>query len=371
MGFAPFERTIMPDDNTKVLISYDEFEKMETLVIQPSFHGTAKEFGLVLPLPGKPTITETNEDIFKDLELITTPQLAMPQSDESLSMAAEGVSGNLGVTIIDTKDVGDYSTVTLTAENNSSMTNWLDENEFVYTERDEENFDYYIQKGGYFFVVFKVNMNEAKIDVNGNIDGKLRPIEFTFPSKYPMLPFRSMTSDMEEMRFTLYTLSDLPYFVPGVDTVFVEEFSNNRYSYTDFPPSLIQYDPLDKWLLRMSIDFDPKKIEQNLVLVKTKEMNTQWRGIINQEDISYDSGILDGTSFATTRVLDFAEQVSPKQQLDMGIHPDDIECKKEYVLMKNTNTQNIACITSETSIKLLERGWDISQMHYDEIERLF
>ena len=127
---APQDFTIMPDDNTQVPISYSHDDRMQRLVIAPAFHGTTTEFGMVLPLPDRPEITEAKESMFNDLNELNSAQLA---TLESSSRFAEYL------TIIETKDVGDFETTTLTAESSAVLIAWLDENGYAYTEQDAEN----------------------------------------------------------------------------------------------------------------------------------------------------------------------------------------------------------------------------------------
>ena len=67
-----------------------------------------------------------------------------------------------GVTIVEQKDVGDFKTTTLTADAAEALVNWLQENNYAYSEKDSGNFEYYINQGGYFFVALKVNMEKAR-----------------------------------------------------------------------------------------------------------------------------------------------------------------------------------------------------------------
>lgn len=362
------EFTIIPDNNMKTLVVFDEFEKTQTLVIQPEFQVNAKEFGMILPVPAQPTITEAHEKIFEELEQFTNPRVSVvTTSSESFALSTQSGSG---VTVIDTKEVGDFSTVTLTATNGDALIAWLDENKFSHNEMDQESFDYYIQKGGYYFVAIKVNMKEAKAHGSYSIDGKLRPIEFTFSSKHPTLPFRIMTSNMETMSLTLYTLSDFPYYVPGVIVSYVGNFSDDKFIRM-LPESLLGYDPVDKWLIRMNIDFDPQKIEQDLILTKTAYTEPFTSTIIfNEEDTPHKSGILDASSSLTRDVLSFAEMIPPKKQLDMGFELDNVDCKKNYTWMTNMNNQKIACVTEKSSDKFVERGWKLSETRDNEILRL-
>ena len=92
--------------------------------------------------------------------------------------------------------------------------------------------------------------------------------------------------------------------------------------------------------------------------------------IFNQEDTPYQSGILDASSSLGRDVLSFAEMLSPKKQLDIGLEPTDVECKENFTLMTNTYNQRSACVFDESSEKFTERGWKLSMTKYNEILRL-
>ena len=85
-----------------------------------------------------------------------------------------------GVVIIEQKDVGDYTVTVLTADSADALIEWLIQNEYEFDIMARRNFDYYIEKEGFFFIAMKVNMEKAKVDLEGNLRGKLRPIEFKF-----------------------------------------------------------------------------------------------------------------------------------------------------------------------------------------------
>ena len=59
--FPPSGYTITPDDDVQAFLMYSEPDRMETLVVQPAFSGTAVEFGMVMPLPNRPIINEAPE----------------------------------------------------------------------------------------------------------------------------------------------------------------------------------------------------------------------------------------------------------------------------------------------------------------------
>ena len=275
--FAPSGLTVVPDDNAQVFVSYSEQERLETLVIQPEFSGTATEFGMVLPLPGRPEINEAPDDLFTFLATYT----GRHASGAVLGLATESVTQSglpeQSVVVVERKDVGDFETTLLVASDAQDLADWLNDRGFQFAETDVENFDYYVQKGGYYFAAMKVNMDEAEVGENGEIDGRLRPIEFVFPSEQPMLPLRIMSGEMDPMRMTLYTLADFPYYVRGIEVDFAKKIEPRSaealiYRHTsgikhyDSSPSFDKYDPIGKWLVRMSVDFDPREIEMNVLL---------------------------------------------------------------------------------------------------------
>ena len=364
--WAPIEFTVMPDDNTLALVVYSEKEKKEILVLEPAFHGSAQEFGMVMPVPNKPTLEEADEEIFQFLEKYTNPKI---RTTGAMELSAEGDALMApGVTIIETKDVGDFSTVTLTASDSSSLIEWLDENGYAYTESDRENFEYYVEKGGYFFVAMKVNMGNAKIDLQGNIQGKLRPIEFSFTSERPMLPFRIMANDMPTMSLTLYTLSDIAYFVSGTDLVYKEKLIDPFLN-----TALENYDPKGKWLVKMNMDFDPTKVTKNLILSRAVDLNEiprQTNVRINTENIPYQSGIVEGQSQTNIILEDFPTIVAPIKQVALGISADSVDCKNNFQLLVKNEGQRSGCFKFNSVNQIVDRGWSISYDHLLELDRI-
>src|SRR5476649_1686529 len=51
----------------KVFITWDPKEKLETFTVQPKFEGNALDFGMVIPTPSQPKLSEMPRDFFKHL----------------------------------------------------------------------------------------------------------------------------------------------------------------------------------------------------------------------------------------------------------------------------------------------------------------
>ena len=287
---APPQRSVMPDDNTHALLVYDFISKIEHLIIEPSFHGNAKDFGMIMPIPNKPELLEVDQKLFRELEDLTNPLTRDFVRTQSVSTSSGGTSG---VTIIEIKDVGDFTATVLTANDTNSLVNWIEGNNYAYKTADKENYDYYVKRGGYFFVALKVNMEKAKVDNDGNIKGKLRPIEFVFQSSEPMLPIRIMRGDMEDMSFILYSISDAPYYVPGTKVVFSRRLKNSDFNNA---PTLKKYGEIGDWLVRSQLKFRFSNIRTDLFLERGDESllvndPSQFK-IANPTLLSKDTGIL-------------------------------------------------------------------------------
>ncbi len=433
--FVPPQYTILPDNDAAVFLTYSEIDRMETLVLQPEFSGTATEFGMVMPFPNRPVINEAPEDMFDTLleyTTITFDSQMIFEGDSMNEMAPAFSPGD--VVVIEEKDVGDFKTTVLTATTAMSLIEWLEDNSFEFKDEDQENFEYYVEKGGYYFVAMKVNMNEADVDEDGRINGTLRPIEFVFESEYPMLPLRIMAHDMDPMSFTLYTLGVFPYYVPGADVIFIDVIDKPAPSTTtlmsssvtpdltgvitrmslEYPisdvahiptPSLSdevrlgaefwdKYEPLDKWLVRMDIGFDPRAIETNLILrhigpidgiiadpdlitqnlkfspfsVVDQDIRLEYPVTINSHLLPTNSGILHQHALDELSIV--YEVASPRIQSDYEIPPQSIDCKPDRQLMLKPNGYDTACILESSMPNLIERGWHISTMKADELNRL-
>ena len=430
--FAPPGYTITPDDDVQAFLMYSEHDRTETLVVQPAFSGTAVEFGMVMPIPNRPAISEAPEDMFDILLKYTTIRYSdrnLEETFESESGAARPASDS--VVVVERKDVGDFEAVVLTADSADALTEWLDSNGFEFKDEDRENFEYYVEKGGYYFVAMRINMDEADLDYDGMINGKLHPIEFVFESEYPMLPLRIMAHDMDPMRFTLYTLGIFPYYIPGVDVLFVDVIDkpaapeaailpsdttaglhgtikpvvwgsalNVQYfeNVDPLPPPSDEkrlgeefwerYDPLNKWLVRMNVGFDPRGIGENLILkrigtvdgmirdsgdpirISGMDVTLQRPVIINEKLLPPESGVFAEYSSDWQDFQDVHEVISPRLQAEHGIPPKSIDCKSGMTLMLRPGGHDTACIMESSVPELTERGWQESTFRADELNRL-
>src|SRR5262245_46799823 len=55
----------------KGFITWDPRAQVEAFTVQPKFEGNARDFGMVIPTPGKPRLDEMPRDFFKELAVFT------------------------------------------------------------------------------------------------------------------------------------------------------------------------------------------------------------------------------------------------------------------------------------------------------------
>ncbi len=349
--FPPLDFHVMPDDDVQAFVTYSEPLRIQTLVVQPTFSGTATEFGMVIPIPAWPEINEAPEDMFEELWEYTGFQehVAMIATIEESTLLGES-----SVVVLEQKAVGDFETTLLTAGDAGDLVDWLNSHDFQFVGEDKANFDYYVQKGGYYFVAMRVNMDEADVGADGMINGKLRPIEFVFKSEQPMLPFRIMAHDMDQMSFTLYTLGEIPYYIPGVKVTFADRVQDWRGELE----SLERYHPADRWLLKMHVDFDPRAIEGSLILQRFHDIG-DWIPmhlpdiVINPHMSLPGSGIVVPfhlLEMDRERMAGIVEAISDAKSLDS-------ECDDTTQAMLRQDGSGPVCVDEPAVSQYAQRGW--------------
>lgn len=267
--FPPQGKEYQPVPATEVFLAYDD--ETQTTVIKPEWYGDMTKFGMVYPTPSKPEVTAASNELFWQLEEATNPWVnigePMPYAADMTVKAAR----ESAVEVVEEKQVAEYRVTVLKATSASELTKWLKKNGYSYDKADTEKIDYYVKQGGYYFVALKVDAshfdpiaypmvkemadsvsnNDAKLAIQpGWWWGELSPIQISFTTDKPQLPFRTLKSDSTEMVFDLYTMSDKAVYVAGVDTIYSNLVDNE---FLKKVPSLAQYNPKGKWLVRQEI----------------------------------------------------------------------------------------------------------------------
>jgi hypothetical protein len=229
----------------KAFITWDPDEKTETFTVQPKFAGNAKDFGMVIPTPGKPQLDEMPRDFFKEMAVHTilqrreypTSSLVFANATFLVGLGAGGLGfggaglggfggfGGMGfagglmprppaVKVLETGVVGALDYKILEAKRADDLYDWLKDHKYKFGG-DEATLDHYIKKG-WFFTVMKIDTKQMKVDKDGKFLGELTPTRFQFSSEklvYPLKITQISVKDKTEALF--YVQAPFKVDLPG------------------------------------------------------------------------------------------------------------------------------------------------------------
>ncbi len=216
----------------KAFLTWDPAEKVETFTVQPRFEGNAKDFGMVIPTPGRPKLDEMPRDFFKELAVFTIlkkreqPQSKLlpvrldrlkdaPSNRTYFGLADEkaGDKRPTTVKVLEAGVVGSLDYKIITAGRADDLFDWLKENKYSYSG-DEATLDFYVKKR-WFFTVMKIDTMQMKRNPDGTFLGEVTPTRFQFASEklvYPLKITQISVKDHTEALFYVQTAYkvDLP-----------------------------------------------------------------------------------------------------------------------------------------------------------------
>jgi Uncharacterized protein conserved in bacteria (DUF2330) len=220
----------------KVFITWDPAEKIETFTVQPKFEGNALDFGMVIPTPSQPKLSEMPRDFFKHLAVYSImkkrespiskllpverdgnalyffahpaleaqglePRSVAPPKKSTVVVRESGVVGSLDYKIIEAGRADD-------------LFQWLKDNKYSYSG-DEATLNHYVQKK-WLFTVMKIDTMQMKRNKDGTFDGEVTPTRFRFASEKLVYPLKITQISVREKTEALFYVQ-APYKVdlPG------------------------------------------------------------------------------------------------------------------------------------------------------------
>jgi hypothetical protein len=197
---APFGNGIQAQPQQDIIVVHKN--GVETYVFQPTFCGTASNFGLILPVPSTLTQSPASSDqqAFTAVDTLSAPSYVTVTSctggttgSSGMTGAAGGAPARGGTTVVATGRVGFLDWAQLKADTDKSFTDWLTTNGYPYSTTASSVFSYYVQKGWYF-VAFKINQGATPDGGSGTICNALGPVKLSFTSPVPVVPSRMATA---------------------------------------------------------------------------------------------------------------------------------------------------------------------------------
>jgi hypothetical protein len=193
----------------KAFVTWDADESICSWTVQPKFEGNAVDFGMVIPTPSKPKLTEMPRDFFKELAVFT---ILKPMDIEKFKQrwVAKSASGGVPppmarkdkVKVLESGVVGSLDYKIIEAEKADDLFEWLKENKYNYSG-DAKSLDHYVQKK-WFFTVMKIDPKQMKKNPDGTYLGEVTPTRFQFASKEPIYPIRITQISVKETTEALF-----------------------------------------------------------------------------------------------------------------------------------------------------------------------
>jgi hypothetical protein len=218
----------------KVFITWDPKEKIETFTVQPKFEGNALDFGMVIPTPSQPKLSEMPRDFFKHLAVYSImKKREMPNSKlipfawgkdgkpikitgfgNRLSVLEERMELQPSITVRESGVVGSLDYKIIEAGRADDLFHWLKDNKYSYSG-DEATLNHYVQKK-WLFTVMKIDTAQMKRNKDGSFDGEVTPTRFRFASDKLVYPLKITQISVREKTEALFYIQ-APYKVdlPG------------------------------------------------------------------------------------------------------------------------------------------------------------
>lgn len=254
---------------------------VESVVVQPAYKGTIKDFALVFATPNRPKVTDAPKGLFENLDSMTNPPVFMPMLAKAGDTMTATTAAPESVTVHEVATAGQYTATILSATGSTALTNYLRGAGYTVSEDDKKVFDYYIAKGNWYFTALRVDLSKVTLNNEGKVDGLLSPIQITFVSSQATLPTKLLAGNMGTVKLLVYTLSENGLFIPGVDVQYAKKLTSsspkvtekfdwnawtklNEVIYEPVASILSRWSPHNQWLVRMGFDVDTSKVMGDL-----------------------------------------------------------------------------------------------------------
>jgi hypothetical protein len=191
-----FGNNVTIDPHQDIIVAWKD--GVETYAFQPTFCGTATDFGLILPVPAKLSQEPKTTDPQAFTAAATLSEPNKHEVTEHQSIGCGGSESKVGAAaddspaVVASGRVGFLDWVQLKASTESSFTDWLTANGYVYSSAASSVFSYYVAKGWYFLAF---HISQDAVSGNGTVCRALGPVALSFPSSDPVVPSRMAAAD--------------------------------------------------------------------------------------------------------------------------------------------------------------------------------
>lgn len=174
--------------------------EIETMVLQVSFRGNAKDFAWIVPTPSKPEIEESSDNLFSSLEELTTENYHILES-APMELGMGSIKDTAKVSVIETKRVGIFKIDVLAANDAEALARWLSDHQYQFPEKQAYILENYIDNDWYFTAI-KVDAGLVEEDIISERlkTGHATPIKFVFKSEKIVYPLEISSVGINEIQ---------------------------------------------------------------------------------------------------------------------------------------------------------------------------
>jgi len=162
-----------------------------TIHVQIAYTGAAADLSWILPVPSRPTLAISHNELFRQLQSATQPTFLLEWNEAiddcgiflPIIRFEDAVAASVedGVTVVAEERVGPYDTVTLTADDHEAVLRWLVDNSYQLGALGPQLLAPYIDGGMHFLALRLAPDREL---------GDLQPIALTYAADTPMIPIQ-------------------------------------------------------------------------------------------------------------------------------------------------------------------------------------
>jgi hypothetical protein len=187
----PLISKFVPETAQRAVIWYEN--GIETLILSTTFRGNAKDFGWLIPVPQKPQVDKSSDELYTALDDLTRPKYSVDRGPLEIPYGVTGLQEKQDVpttpTIIETKELDVFDITILEAKDEKGLTDWLSQSSYPYPVSKEHIIKSYIEKNWYFVAV-KVRSSASDFTQQALRDGHATPLKISFASDQIIYPIR-------------------------------------------------------------------------------------------------------------------------------------------------------------------------------------
>lgn len=257
------------------LVSLDRAAGRVTLIPNIVIEADREAFALVVPTPAVPELAPVaaGSDLWTELLQLTAPSVRRPLDgglDCGTSFTPDvgrADDTRIGVTVISTRHVGDFTATILSSGSPDALWDWLAANGYALDEAFRARLAPYVERG-WIFTAMKLDEDAVEMPPGGwNTD--VEPVAITFAAATLEVPLPMLSVNMgPALAMTFWVVDAGRTELPGFDTVYANRISpGEAAAVASRYPELAPWLPSGAYLTRLQKRFpDPVAMSASVVL---------------------------------------------------------------------------------------------------------